>query len=173
MNRWNSCLLSGIALGLWLDQILIKVFMFLLGPISPSRLTWVWSVDSFHFALMGDSELSASLKQALLGLFAVWLQRKWSSAHSYRKSNGRSKLTYHFHKGICWELPTIFTWALCSQIHLGGNELSVTMTKLLKKSICQVWIALNGIQVSQVKGPTKLTEVGSHIDMTSIGEHVN
>lgn len=93
--------------------------------------------------------------------------------HSYRKSSGRSKRTYYFHKGICWELPTIFMWALCSQIHLDGSELSVTMTKWLKKSICQVWIALNGPQGSQVKGPAKLTEVGSHIDMTSIGEHVN
>lgn len=119
-----------------------------------------------------------------LNSLLLWIKPNWVCSlygcrgndllpRSYRKSSGRSKLTYRFHKGICWELPTIFMWALCSQIHLDGSELSVTMTKWLKKSICQVWIALNGPQGSQVKGPAKLTEVGSPIDMTSFGEHVN
>lgn len=121
---------------------------------------------------MGHSNSSPS-KPALMGCWLYGCRGNDLLPHSYRKSSGWSKLTYHFNKGICWELPTIFMWALFTQIHLDGGELSVTMTKWLKKSICQVWIALNEFQGSQVKGPAKLTEVGSHIDMTFIGEHVN
>lgn len=66
--------------------------------------------------------------------------------------------------GIC---PTIFMWALCSQIHLDGSELSVTI------SICQVWIALEELEPSQVKASVKLIEIMHDMDMTSFWGPIN
>lgn len=66
--------------------------------------------------------------------------------------------------GIC---STIFMWALCSQIHLDGSESSVTI------STCQVWIALEELEPSQVKASVKLIEIMHDMDMTSFWGRIN
>lgn len=66
--------------------------------------------------------------------------------------------------GICW---TIFMWALCSQIHWDGSELSVPI------SICQVWIALEEPEPSQVKASGKLIEIMPDMDMTPFWGQIN